>query len=153
MEMRLNANAVITNSKGEFLLVRLKKGPFKGGLCIPGGGVEPGELSHETARREVQEETGIVVDDRLHPFGFCELRHEGHQKQRIVLLLHGNAEGIPQETEEGSPAWYSYEDAEAEMIPFCKEAIRIWKENQMHFTLLDDATGGDTDYTGFIPKP
>jgi 8-oxo-dGTP pyrophosphatase MutT (NUDIX family) len=31
--------------------------------CIPGGCVEPGEIVEEAARREVFEETGLVVDE------------------------------------------------------------------------------------------
>ena len=50
--IKLNANAVVTNSENKILLVRLKKGPFAGALCIPGGGVQIGELSHEAAKEK-----------------------------------------------------------------------------------------------------
>ena len=142
MELRLNANAVVTNEKGEFLLIRLKGGPFAGGLCIPGGGVEPGELSHEAARREVFEETGIDISSKFVPFGFCELKHNTIQKHKVVMLLHANSNEEPQETEEGVAGWFSYDVAEKDLIPFAKEAIRIWKSNDMHFSLIDEATDG-----------
>jgi len=141
MEMRPNANAIVTNKEGKFLLVRLKKGPFTGGLCIPGGGVEPGELSHETARREVLEETGIDVKSPFIPFGFCELKHDKAKKQKIVMLLHASAEGIPRETDEGIAKWYSYEEAEKELIPFAKEAIKIWRGGKVYFKLVNEEVG------------
>ncbi|PIN90809.1 hypothetical protein COU60_00505 [Candidatus Pacearchaeota archaeon CG10_big_fil_rev_8_21_14_0_10_34_76] len=134
-KIKVNSNAVITNSEGKFLLIKLKVGHFKGGLCIPGGGVIPGELSHEAAAREVLEETGIKVESTFIPFGFCELMNDQINQHKIVMLLHANAEGIPQETEEGEAGWYSYEEAEGNMLAFAKEAIRIWRKNQVHFKL------------------
>lgn len=135
--LKVNANAVVTNSKGEVLLVRLKKGPFAGALCIPGGGINLGELSHEAARREVREETGIDVDSSFTPFGFCELMSEEINQHKIVMLLHAQGEGIPQDTEEGFAAWMKYEDAEKDLLAFAREAIRIWRDNKPHFTLTD----------------
>lgn len=138
MNIKLNANALVTNSKGEILLIRLKKGPFAGGLCIPGGGVIPGELSHVAARREVLEETGIDIEGKFMPYGFCELRSDIIDQHKIVMLLHAKGEGVPQETEEGSASWMRYEDAEKDLIAFAKEAIRIWKNKEVHFKLTDD---------------
>ncbi|CAB1129889.1 ADP-ribose pyrophosphatase YjhB, NUDIX family [Candidatus Hydrogenisulfobacillus filiaventi] len=43
------------------LLVRRRYPPEEGGLTFPGGGVEMGESVAEAARREVAEETGLVV--------------------------------------------------------------------------------------------
>ena len=53
------------------------------------------------------------------------------------MLLHSQAEGIPQDTEEGSAAWYTYEEAEAELLVFAREALRIWKEKEVYFKLTD----------------
>ena len=105
MQIKLNANAIVTNKEGKFLLIKLKGGNFAGALCIPGGGVHPGELSHEAARREVLEETGIDIENKFNPFGFCELRSDLIQQHKIVMLLHTEAEGEPKETEEGIANW------------------------------------------------
>lgn len=139
--IKVNANAVITNSEQKILLIKLKGGPFAGGLCIPGGGVHPGELSEDAAKREILEETEINITSPLRAFGFCELMSEEINQHKIVMLFSGSGEGIPQETEEGIGKWYSYEEAQAELIPFAREALRIWKENQRHFILLGNATG------------
>ena len=138
MNIKLNSNAIVTNKEGKFLLIKLKKGNFKGGLCIPGGGVEPGELSHEAARREVMEETGIDVKNDFVPFGFCEMKHSGIGQHKVVMLLHSTAEGEPQETEEGIAEWMTYEEAEANLLEFAKEAIRIWKQKEIHFKLTEE---------------
>ena len=138
MKTKLNANAIVTNKEGKILLVELKVGPFKGGLCIPGGGVELGELSHETAKREVLEETGISVENDFVPFGFCELKHDGIGQHKVVMLLHSTAEGTPKETDEGIGRWMTYKEAKPNLIAFAKEAIRIWKNGETHFKLVND---------------
>jgi len=137
MKLRLNANAIVTNNNGEFLFVELKSGPFKGGLCIPGGGVEPGELSFDTIKREVFEETGIEIDE-FSPFGFCELIHKGFDSHRVVMLMEGTGGGEPRETEEGVGKWLSFEEAESHLIPFAKEAIKIWRDGKGHFKLIEE---------------
>lgn len=135
--IKLNANAVVTNKEGKFLLVRLKKGYFAGALCIPGGGVHFHELSHDAAKREVYEETGILVDNEFKPYGFCELMSKEIEQHKIVMLLHAEAEGIPQDTEEGEADWYTYEEAEPELLAFARESIRIWRNKEVHFKLTD----------------
>ncbi|MFH1290028.1 MAG: NUDIX hydrolase [Nanoarchaeota archaeon] len=139
MKLRLNANAVVTNLDGKFLLVELKKGPFRGRLCIPGGGVEPGEMSFDAVKREVFEETGIEISD-FDPSGFCELIHKGIGSHRVVMLLEGCGDGEPKETEEGFARWLSYDEAKEKLIPFARESIRIWKEGEKYFKLIEGKT-------------
>jgi 8-oxo-dGTP diphosphatase / 2-hydroxy-dATP diphosphatase len=147
MNLRLNANAIITNNEGKILLVKLKKGSYKGGLCIPGGGIDPGELGYEAAKREILEETGINITNKLTPIGFCELMHEGKEDHRVALLFHSTSDDIPKETEEGYASWLAYEEAKDKMIPFAKEAIKMWKEGRNHFKLIGEETGITKDWT------
>lgn len=44
------------------LLVRRGKAPAKGRWAFPGGSVEPGERMASAVRREVREETGLMID-------------------------------------------------------------------------------------------
>src|SRR4051812_16996154 len=54
------AGVLICNAAGELLLQRRTDDRLWG---IPGGSMELGETTEETARREVQEETGLTVGD------------------------------------------------------------------------------------------
>jgi 8-oxo-dGTP diphosphatase len=54
----------------EVLVMRRNKEPNFGLWIAPGGKVEMGESPHETARRELLEETGLRIDD-LRLRGFC----------------------------------------------------------------------------------
>ena len=54
----------------DVLVMRRNKEPNLGLWIAPGGKVELGESPYETARREMLEETGLVVED-LQMRGFC----------------------------------------------------------------------------------
>jgi len=55
--------AVLIVKDGKFLLCRRSESSFRGGLwCLPGGHVEFEEDYLSAARREVKEETGLVVE-------------------------------------------------------------------------------------------
>lgn len=53
--------AFILNGKGELLIERRKNEPARDTLDLPGGFADAGETSAEGVRREVEEETGLVV--------------------------------------------------------------------------------------------
>jgi 8-oxo-dGTP diphosphatase len=54
--------AVVRDDSGRIVVVRRARPPSEGLWSIPGGRVEPGETLVHAARREVLEETGLVVD-------------------------------------------------------------------------------------------
>ena len=54
--------AVIKDDQGRLLLIKRGHPPGAGLWSIPGGRVEPGETDTEALRREMREETGLVVD-------------------------------------------------------------------------------------------
>lgn len=56
---------VLSNTNGEFLLIQRAIEPKKGLYALPGGFCNHGETIEAAARRELQEETGIVYTGEL----------------------------------------------------------------------------------------
>lgn len=65
---------LITNSAGDVLLLKHSYGPKV--WALPGGGMKRGEDPQECARREVQEELGLALDE-LHSLGTLEEQLSG----------------------------------------------------------------------------
>ena len=57
----LTVDAVIVKD-GKIVLIKRKEEPFQGQYALPGGFVEYGETVEAALRREVLEETGLVVE-------------------------------------------------------------------------------------------
>jgi 8-oxo-dGTP diphosphatase len=58
----LTTDCVIFDAESRVLLIRRGHEPYAGSYALPGGFVEIGETVENACRREVQEETGIEVD-------------------------------------------------------------------------------------------
>lgn len=56
--------ALIFNEKNQLLIVKTHK--WKGNYTIPGGHVEMGEYLEDALRREIQEETGLILTKADH---------------------------------------------------------------------------------------
>lgn len=63
--------AVVHDAQGRLLLVLRGREPAAGTWSIPGGKVEPGESREAAVRREVREETGLLVEV-IAPVGVVE---------------------------------------------------------------------------------
>lgn len=137
MKLRTNANAIITNNKGQLLIIKLKDGYFAGKKSIPGGGINPGELAEQTIVREVEEETGVTLTGKLTRVGYCELIDRNIPGHRIVLLYHGVENAEPFETEEATSEWISFEDVKDDLIPFALESIKLWQEGKNYFRIVN----------------
>jgi 8-oxo-dGTP diphosphatase len=74
------------------LLIRRGKEPFKGEWALPGGFVNPDELLETACKRELQEETGLVVE-RMEQFKTFDAidRDPRHRTLSVVFsaLLDG----------------------------------------------------------------
>jgi 8-oxo-dGTP diphosphatase len=69
------------------LLIRRKRDPFAGRWAFPGGFLEIDEPDDEGARRELREETGLVIPGPIAPIGFFA-RPGRDPRGRTVTLAH-----------------------------------------------------------------
>ena len=53
---------MVIRCKDEVLLIKRKNYPFAGHWALPGGFIDPGETPEQAAIRELEEETGLVVN-------------------------------------------------------------------------------------------
>ena len=91
--------------KNDKIIVTKYKEPNKkaGYYEIPGGKIEEGELPEQTAIREMQEETGIIVKD-LKNKGNLTIEYPD-RKFEFVVFLTDDYQGKPLQFEDNSSAW------------------------------------------------
>ena len=100
--MRPDAALVIVLGEGDTVLgVSRPDDPADFGL--PGGSVEPGELSEVAAIREVLEETGLVVS------ALKKLEQVSYRERTVHCFLATQFSGSPRRSEEGVVAWVTWD--------------------------------------------
>ncbi|MEK7570011.1 MAG: 8-oxo-dGTP diphosphatase [Patescibacteria group bacterium] len=92
------------------LLLGMKKRGFGAGRWNGfGGKVEAGESIEAGAKREIQEEAGIIVHT-LHAVGVLLFSFAGQEQTLEVHVFTATTwQGEPQETEEMRPQWFDFD--------------------------------------------
>ncbi len=95
---------------GKRILLGMKKRGFGEGRWNGfGGKVEPGETIEVAAKREAQEEAGVLVTN-LQPVGVLLFTFQGQaQKLEVHVFTTTTWQGEAIETEEMRPQWFAYE--------------------------------------------
>lgn len=99
----------LLHQNGQYLLQDRVKKDWKG-FTLPGGHVEPGESIVDAVVREMQEETGLTVQNpRL-----CGVKHFPIKGGRYIVFLFETTEyeGTLCSSEEGRMHWISVEELE-----------------------------------------
>jgi 8-oxo-dGTP diphosphatase len=69
--------SVYAERDGKILILKRASGEATGAWYTPGGGLDPGELPSDCARRELFEETGLTPSGPLELVGFLPMRFYG----------------------------------------------------------------------------
>ena len=86
MPVKSFVRVVIQNEKGELLVIFEKKWNC---WVFPGGKIEPGETPEEAAKREVFEETNLIIED-LEIVAEKEFFSDELQKNKTGYLIKAN---------------------------------------------------------------
>lgn len=92
----LTADCVVVNPKREVMLVKRGNEPFRGHWALPGGFMEMDETLEHCAIRELQEETGLVADEKglrlVGVFSGVERDPRGRTVTAAYLWMVGDSE-------------------------------------------------------------
>jgi 8-oxo-dGTP diphosphatase len=106
--------AIVTReAHPKILLIRRKNDPFAGSWALPGGFVEENERLGDAARRELREETGIVVRDieQLYTSGEPGRDPRGWTVSVVYLARVNPDEVKPQAADDAeAAAWYPLDE-------------------------------------------
>ena len=92
----------------KLLLKRASRGISKGKWNAPGGKIEPGETPQQSVRREVFEETGLVLGELFLHGRITYLMGRGQPRRiRVFLFSAERSSGEPKTTVEGPVRWFS----------------------------------------------
>ena len=108
----------LLTKKGKTLLAMKKRGFGVGKWNGLGGKVKAGESVKSAALRELREEVGVSASpEKMKTAGMIKFRFKEHPEwnQNMHVFLIDEWQGVPQETEEMKPRWYSNSE-----IPFAK---------------------------------
>ncbi len=127
--------ATLVPMNGGIVLVKRKFPPYVNDWCLPGGFIEALESPEESARREVEEETGLKIKiDRL-----LGAYSPGKGVNVIILLyLAGSATGKLQAGDDASEVGCFAREHIPSNVAFAlhRQAIYDWLENNYHIRPL-----------------
>jgi 8-oxo-dGTP diphosphatase len=103
------AVSVIIRDGDRFLLVERVNNPGKGSFAFPGGKVEPGEGLQVAIKRELFEETALILLE-AELFAIVDVEDNGKRFLLHVFLAHSFT-GIPKAGDDAANfGWYSQEE-------------------------------------------
>lgn len=105
--------AIFTNmcmiTDGDKILVQDRKNPDWPGVTFPGGHVEKGESFVQSVIREVQEETGLTVEDPV-LCGTKQFQDENDARYVVLFFKADRFSGELRSSDEGEVFWIDRKD-------------------------------------------
>ena len=134
----IDSVGVVILKDGKILLVREEEASQKltGMYGLPAGKVEPGEPLKKTAKRELEEETGLVAElndvkefDGNYFEAEVDLKKLGHKYFFWTVFKVGKFSGELRPSDATTPGWYSMEeledlDREGKLLPNNLAAVK-----------------------------
>lgn len=118
---------MVSDGKGH-VLVQQRVGGSWAGLAFPGGHVEPGESFTRSVIREVQEETGYMIE---HPqlCGIKQFPLEDGGRYIVLLYKADRFEGTLRSSEEGEVFWLRRDEMQnCNLAPDMLEMMELFED-------------------------
>lgn len=109
---KMETTLLLLRKENEILLAMKKRGFGVGKYNGVGGKLEPNESPEEAMLRESQEEINIIPTEyeKMGVIEFIEYIKEEKTNLKFHLYIATKWEGIPSESEEMKPVWFSIEN-------------------------------------------
>ena len=137
------------------LLIRREKEPYKGSITVPGGKKERGETFIDACVREMEEETGLIVENPT-VRGIAHVAQEGLGKEVISVYFSAcSFHGTLRESDEGSLVWAPIPacfDMPGINPFFLRIGPRIVSSNDSFFASIFVNERGDIVRDTFVPS-
>jgi len=126
-ELKRNTVAVIVNSDNKILL--LKRAEIKGGWgnnqwSLVGGEIEKGESPHDAIQREIEEETGLIINKFIKTFN---IQRSAKNKEDVFACRYtGDPVEIKLNDENTNYGWFDVNEIDyLDTVPNLKEYIQL----------------------------
>lgn len=129
------AKAIILDDEGKFLLLtRSQSHPkYAGFYDLPGGGIEEGEEPGAGLRREISEETGLVVDSLAIRYTVTKkLGEKSFPTLLYIGFVNGSSPDVTLSYEHGTFEWaqlHKLAEVEPQIAPTYREALEYLQAN------------------------
>ncbi len=115
----ISAAAIITNERGEVLLLEHVLRSSVSGWGVPGGFIKKGEQPEIALRREIMEETGLELSD-VRIFSCRTI----YRHVEIIMVAKGRGEASIKSREITDLGWYPIDEMPREMSPDQKSLVK-----------------------------
>lgn len=127
--VELTMLVMVTDRQGR-MLVQDRLDPDWGGVCFPGGHIEPGESVVKAAIREVWEETGLTIEKPK----LCGLKQFPIENGRylVFFLKTDRYTGELRDSREGSVFWVAEEElSKYRLSGHMEELLRVFQSDDL----------------------
>ena len=125
-ELIRNSNIVVFNEERRFLLLKRSSFPDQwepNKWCLVGGMVDAGEDPIEGAKRELKEETGIVIENFIEKF---VIQRDNNVEHVFVTIYKGDLFNIKLDKENQGYGWFSLNEIDyLDTVPNLKSYIEL----------------------------
>jgi 8-oxo-dGTP pyrophosphatase MutT (NUDIX family) len=121
-----NANVVLFNNDKRFLLLKRSSYPDQwqpNKWCMVGGGVEEGEEPIDAAKRELKEETGLVIDKFMEKF---VIQRDDNVEHVFIAKYDGDVFNVKLDKEHQGFVWVTFNEIKfLDTAPNVEEYIKL----------------------------